>query len=160
MRHAVVFVLNATLIGCSSVSGPSAPFVSGSRADVEAQVRHQVERFADAYRDADVATIDRLLARTYIHSNSGHPPSDRAGYMRWNRTRADRIHSGQWTVEQYALTELSVTVFDASVVATGRVTARGQRETQPWSSDIRFTNVWIKEDGQWRRAAFHDAAVP
>ena len=137
-------------LGCATV----VPASSGRDEDA---VRARVQAFGRAYRDADVDAVDRLLAARYVHSNGGHSPSDRAGYLKWNRTRAERIRSGAWRVDTYELSEVAVTVFGDTAVATGRVKASGQRDDKQWSSDVRFSNVWIREAGDWRRAAFHDA---
>ncbi len=120
-------------------------------------VRDSVLALGRAYRDADVSGVDALIARTYVHTNGGRRPSDRAGYLAWNRKRAAWLESGKWRVDAYEVSEIEVTVVGPTALVTGRVEARGVRDGRPWSSDIRFTNVWILEDGAWKRAGFHDA---
>lgn len=123
-------------------------------------VEEAVRSFADAYRDGDVETVDALLANDYVHINSGAAPGDRDSYLAWNRTRAENLGGGEWSVETYDLSELQIKTYDDAAVVTGRVTASGVRDGENWASDIRFTNLWVIEDGAWKRAAFHDAAVP
>ena len=120
-------------------------------------VRRRVLDFGVAYRDGDVAAVDALLADPYVHSNAGHLPGDRASYLEWNRKRSARLESGQWRVTAYEVSEVKVTVWGDTAIATGRVVARGERDGSPWASDVRFTNVWILRSKEWRRAAFHDA---
>lgn len=123
-------------------------------------VETAVRQFAEAYRDGDVETVESLLADDYIHINSGAAPGDRDSYLAWNRTRAEYLKSGAWSVDTYDLTELQVKLYKSTAIATGRVTATGVRDGTAWSSDVRFTNLWVMENGRWKRAAFHDAAVP
>ncbi len=131
----------------------------GVTRDVAEHIRNQVRILGQAYRDSDVDAVDALIAKDYVHTNGGNPPGSRASYLAWNRTRAERLRQGRWRLDKYEVSELQVSLLGTVAVVTGRVAAKGARDGRPWSSDIRFTQLWTEEDGVWRRAAFHDAAV-
>ncbi len=142
------------LVGVMCAATPSAG------ADPAADVRAQLTAFAQAYRNADVAAIDRMLTADYVQTNGGSAPTDRDGYLDWNRKRAVHFADGSWRLDRYELSELAIVMYgDDAAVATARVTASGARDGAAWTSDVRMTNLWVLEDGTWRRAAFHDSHV-
>jgi len=146
-----VFVaVSVLLFGTFSVAGA---------ADDPAEVKALVIQFANAYRAGNTQVIDRLLASQYSHINNGGKPIDREAYLDWNRKRKAKLTSGAWSIASYDLSELKVTAFQESAVATGVVTASGERDGKGWNSKVRFTNLWIRENGAWRRAAFHDTKL-
>ncbi|GJL94031.1 MAG: hypothetical protein DHS20C05_04360 [Hyphococcus sp.] len=128
-------------------------------ADDAKDVEAAILQFAEAYRSGDVAAVDQLIAEDYSHINNGGEPIDRTDYMAWNNLRAGHLKKGEWRIDQYEVTELVITTHELSAVATGRVIAKGERNGKQWNSDVRFTNLWIKESGHWRRAGFHDTAL-
>lgn len=137
----------------------SAGLLTEAGASDPQKIESLVIRFGEAYRNADIETIDRLLASKYSHINDGGKPIDREAYLDWNKTRKANLNSGAWSVSAYELSGLEVTVFPGSAVVTGVVTASGERDGEGWSSRVRFTNLWVEEDGAWRRAAFHDTKL-
>ncbi len=134
------------------------PTINAHANDAKA-VENAVLSFADAYRTGNVAVVDQLIAEDYSHINNGGEPIDRKAYMGWNRTRAEHLQKSNWRIDQYEVTELAITVHQHSAVATGRVTAMGERDGKKWNSDVRFTNLWVKQNGNWKRAAFHDTSI-
>jgi hypothetical protein len=133
---------------------------SADTSALAAEVRARVAAFADAYVRADAGALDSLLARTYVHTNTGAAaPIDRATWLGYVGQRRDDLASGRLVVTAYANDDLAVHVYGAAAVVTGRNTTAGVRDGTPFRLDLRFTQVWIVEDGRWRRAVFHDSAV-
>lgn len=44
-------------------------------------------------------------------------------------------------------------------IVTGIVKSDGTRDGVNFKSTLRFTNVWVYENGNLRRASFHDSAI-
>ncbi len=124
-----------------------------------AELRLAIIEFGEAYRAGDVDTVERLLAEQYVHINNGGNPINRQGYLDWNYLRKSKLDAGDWRVDAYALSDLEITLFGGSAVATGVVTASGQRDREQWNSKVRFSNFWIGEQGDWKRAGFHDTSL-
>ena len=123
----------------------------------EDAVLERVSALLRAYREADVDALEGLIATNYVHVNQGSRPIGRTAWLEWNRRRSERLASGAWTLERYVPSEIEVAVYGKAAIVTGRVTASGLRDGEPWSSDVRFINFWLLEAGTWRRAGFQDA---
>lgn len=63
-----------------------------------------------------------------------------------------------WTSVSY--TELKVTVFDRTAIATGDFIGKGSAAGKPVDSHVRFTDTWVKmADGKWLCVATQDSAI-
>lgn len=63
-----------------------------------------------------------------------------------------------WSSVSY--TELKVTVFDRTAIATGAFIGKGTTAGKPVDSHVRFTDTWVKmADGKWLCVATHDSPV-
>jgi ketosteroid isomerase-like protein len=63
-----------------------------------------------------------------------------------------------WSSVSY--TELKVTVFDHTAIATGDFIGKGIAAGKPVDSHVRFTDTWVKmADGKWLCVATQDSAV-
>jgi uncharacterized protein (TIGR02246 family) len=63
-----------------------------------------------------------------------------------------------WSSVSY--TELNVTVFDHTAIATGTFIGKGTTAGKPVDSHVRFTDTWVKmADGKWLCVATHDSPV-
>jgi ketosteroid isomerase-like protein len=133
----------------------------GRHLDATTEVRAAIMAFGTAYSRADTATLRTLLAADYVHVNGGSGATlDRERWLDWIGTRRAKLEAGTLQIRSYELTDLDVRVHGQAVVATGTVHATGVEDGTPFASRLRFTNVWVYEEGRWRRAAFHDSPVP
>ncbi len=122
--------------------------------DIETTLRN----FAEAFRSGDVETVSAHIAANYVHVNSGGAPYDRAQWLGWYAGYAAEIASGDHVFNNYGVHSLDVTMHDDAAYVTGVVRADGTRFGEAFTQNIRFTNLWIVENGQWKRAGFHDVA--
>jgi ketosteroid isomerase-like protein len=114
----------------------------------------------EAYKSGDVEALEDLIAERYSHINNGAPPIGRKIWLDANRERAKKIKDGSIEVTDYQLADLRITLIgESAAVVTGRVHAAETVDGKPRQYNVRFTNFWVKEDGRWKRAAFHDSPV-
>jgi ketosteroid isomerase-like protein len=151
MRRIVVLVVELVLLA-GAVS-------SASAATVESTILSKVEAFADAFRDGDVETINGLLGATYSHCNSDGSRPTREKWLAWFTTRADDIRAGRFVYDEYRNEDLQIQVHGSVAVVTAVNISAGTRGGTPFSNRLRFTQVWLLEDGEWKRIAFHDSRV-
>ena len=139
----------------------SAAFPATSQELSESTVKDAVERFGRAFVKADVKALSELLAKDYVHvnGNSGKVLS-KNDWLKWIATRPPLLKSRQLVIEKYEISDLEVRLFGGSAIVTGLVRSIGKRNGADFETSIRFTNVWVIEDGALKRAAFHDSAVP
>ncbi len=126
----------------------------------EDDVRASVEKFADAFLRADVSTLSNLLCENYIHINgSSGNIINKADWLSWINSRRLSLDKGELIISAYKVEDLKIQIFGETAIATGVVKSHGKRNGSSFNSHIRFSNVWVIEDGILRRAAFHDSAI-
>lgn len=58
------------------------------------------------------------------------------------------------------LTDLKVTVFGHTAIATGTFVGKGTHAGKPVDAHVRFTDTWVKmPDGKWLCVASHDSTI-
>ena len=131
------------------------------RLDPSDAVRTAIDEFAVAYATADVQALDALLADPYLHVNGGSGTViARAEWLAWVATQRAALEAGTLIIDEYEIKDLSMRMRRDSANVTGIVSTRGSRDGVPFSREIRFTNVWVKEGEAWKRAMFHDSEIP
>ncbi len=125
----------------------------------EAEVLARVVEFGEAFVAADVEGLGEMLTDDYVHSGPTGSVRTKQEWLRWITTRREAIDSGAFRMDTYENDQLLVRIHGDTAIVSGRNSATGIRDGQPFSWRIRFTNVWVKQEGQWRRAAFHDSRI-
>ncbi len=117
--------------------------------------------FGRAFVEADVPTLDALLADTYVHVNgSSGNVLNRNEWLTWVKTRQAELEAETLVVGDYRIEELEVVLFGEAAVVTGVAISSGIRNGDLFETRLRISNVWIFGGGAWRRAAFHDSPIP
>lgn len=148
--------LLAGAIGLLLAACASAPSGQWARASLPSAI----EALNEAYRTADVAVLETLITSDYAHTNGASAPIGREEWLAWNRLRAERQASGAWRTDSYVADGVEVRRLGDVAVVTGVVRSSGVRDGAPSQVAVRFTALWVVENNQWRRAAFHDAPLP
>ena len=127
----------------------------------EHEVRSTISAFGRAFVEADVSILRTFLTDGYIHVNgrSGSVLS-RDEWLNWMESRRADLDSGELVISAYGVKDVQVEVYGETAVVTGVVSSSGQRQGVMFTSQVRFTNVWVMQGGAWRRAAFHDSPLP
>jgi ketosteroid isomerase-like protein len=147
MRHALTALAAATLMfaaGCANEPAPPLAPASETATTVE-----QLERdWVEAIVKNDAAAIDRLLAPDFAGTSPTAHSYDR------NMALAD-LKSGLYKVKSMNLDEVSANVYgDTAVAFTSQQEESAYGETDT-SGHYHYTNVWVRNDGQWRVVASH-----
>lgn len=130
-----------TLLACGPRAATEPPPAAG-------KVAQAVRDVGEAWGRRDVATLDRLLAETYIHTDVSGAVLGRAAWLAQVQARGTTVDIG--------LDDLEVTPVGDAAIATGRNrVVMGGRPI-----DLRFTQLWIQEKGVWRRRSFQATIVP
>ena len=83
-------------------------------------------------------------------------------------TEEGKVHAGKeavlaaakadtWSSADY--TDLKVTVFGHTAIATGTFTGKGTSAGKPLDARVRFTDTWTMVDGKWLCIATHDSPL-
>jgi ketosteroid isomerase-like protein len=118
---------------------------SGDAATV-ALIRKLEQQRIDAGLRKDVAALEAMTADDYLQI-------DMAGNVRDKATQMKRIASPEVKLDSNTLDDLVVRVYAETAVVTGRATAVGTIHGEPYPR-IRYTRVYVKQDGQWKVILF------
>lgn len=120
-----------------------------------------VEKFGEAYQQADVEVLRQMLAPGYVHVNGGSGNRiDAEQWLDWVSSQRALIDAGELRISSYEISDTKVEMMGHSAIVTGVVSSSGVREGALFETRIRFTNLWTLVDGNWKRAAFHDSPLP
>ena len=83
-------------------------------------------------------------------------------------TEEGKVHAGKqavlaaaksdtWSSADY--TDVKVTVFGNTAVATGTFTGKGTAAGKPVDARVRFTDTWVLTNGKWLCVATHDSTL-
>ena len=126
---------------------------------IETEILARVSEFGDAFVAADANKLGEMLTDDYVHSGPTGSVRTQQEWLSWVASRREAIDSGAFRIDTYENDELIVRIHGDTAIVSGRNSATGMRDGQRFSWRIRFTNVWVKQEGQWRRAAFHDSRI-
>ena len=104
--------------------------------------------WADAERDGDAATTDRLLTDDFI----GIGP---VGFQLPKQAWLHRQTGGELHYDALSLDEVTTREYGDCAITTARWNARGTAQGHPIPETTRATLVTVKDAGEWRLATIH-----
>jgi ketosteroid isomerase-like protein len=117
------------------------------------QLTELQQQLARAWVAGDRAAIERIIAPEWTVTGPDGGISTRADVLRdVFETRTHRIRS--LTVD-----DVRVRVFGDAAVVTGRTRGRGESGSTPYDVEIRFTDTFVRREGQWQAVASHASMV-
>ena len=122
----------------------AAPGWAQKAGTAEQELLNLERQWKEAVVKKDVATLQRLYADDYISVDS-------EGAI-WNKTDDIEIDTaGMFRLESFRLEEMKVRLYGDTAIVTGRSAFNGTIEGGiKSSSQFRFADVFVKQDGQWR----------
>lgn len=110
------------------------------------------QRIIDAELAGDVAALERLIDPEFRGVDPGGRPQDRAQVL-------ETYGSGRYTFERIAAEEVRCLHFGEAGVLTGIATMEGRTQRHAFRSRFRYTDVYVRRDGEWRAIASHASPV-
>jgi 3-hydroxyisobutyrate dehydrogenase-like beta-hydroxyacid dehydrogenase len=103
--------------------------------------------------DADLDTLDELLADDVLYAHSNASVDTKASYLELLRTGGLVYHSLEHTTDA-VITRPGMAIISGTM--SGSIHMHGAAKTL----NSRVAAVWVAEDGRWRLAAFQPTAIP
>lgn len=126
------------------------PAFSGATTDDEAVLRELKQvLWPQAYRQQDVALLDRILADSFQMIDGDGAWSDKAGELKW--VAANKLSHDTF---RYEIQRLDIYNGDTAIIA-GKGVMTGTDAKGPYEAEYQSSNVLVKQDGQWRAVASH-----
>jgi len=118
-----------------------------------------IDAFNQAFAVCEVQKLQQLITDNYKHTNGNNPAISRKQWLNYLNRRKAQIESGQLVVNRYELSEREIEFIGNTALLTGKVTVEGVRDSVSFSREIRISNFWVLQEGQWKRAGFHDTRI-
>ena len=141
MRARIFSTLVLCLLGCFAIRDQAQ-----EKSDA-ASIRALESKWADAYKQRQIATLSSLLAEDYIITVEDGSTYGKVGFI---------SHSaGSLRVDITEMSDLKIRMHGNIAVVTGAYHERGESGGKTYDYHDRLTDVWIKTGGQWQLIASH-----
>jgi hypothetical protein len=119
--------------------------------------------------ERDLLDIQQQLANAWVEKNRSYV--ERILAPEWRVTQADgslvsradvlrlAFESGNLVITRMVVDDVTVALFGEAAVVRGRTEAAGVLNGVTTAARIRFTDTFIKRDGEWRAVASHASAL-
>lgn len=114
----------------------------------DTDVRELSERWADAERRGDAATLEALAVADFKLVGP-------LGFVIDREQWVDRARSGDFVTSALEWDEVSVRVYGTAAVTIGRHTQQATYRGQPSDGQFRATHIAVQTDDGWRLAGMH-----
>ena len=109
-----------------------------------------VHRFGEAWASGDMATLESLLSPTYTHSDALGEFHDRPAWLDYARRRTGRTTRVSFRDTRTRIVgDVAIVTGINDIRGPGALSASDQQDFT-----IRFTQVWVWDQGRWLREAF------
>ena len=115
----------------------------GDTASDERELTQLVNDLNAAIVKPDIAFLERVLAKDYVHFRPHGNVETRAQYLE------DR-KSGSVDFDSLVADEIKVRVYGDTAIVTYRSTAKGKDQDGAIDEQRRWTRVFVRKDGRWQ----------
>jgi ketosteroid isomerase-like protein len=143
-------------IAALTVTGQATSKKGSSKEERAREDLIQLERdIGKANVNRDHAFFERVEADEFIFTDSG-------GGITTKREDVESVKgpaNPDSKLLSYEVDDLKVMLYDKTAVVTGRSTLKGVNKGQEWTSQSRFTDVFVWRDGRWQIVAGHSSRI-
>ncbi len=127
---------------------------------LEMEVQLALEKFSTAYANADVTVLDSMIAEEYLHTNTNGGMVSREQWLNWNRSRAASLANEETKIFDYRNEDVKIKILSAEIALVSGINAFArERDGTRENVRIRYSHVWVKNEGVWQRQLFHDSRI-
>jgi ketosteroid isomerase-like protein len=134
------------------IVAPSLAAQQRTRTPDERAVLDLEEAWAKAVVKRDGATFKRLLAPGFVYTEDAR--------VMTGEELTREVVSGTDTVTEARNEQLRTHPFGNTMVVTGWLVLRGRSGGKPFERRFRYTDTWVKRNGQWQIVAAQDYLLP
>jgi hypothetical protein len=100
----------------------------------------------DAEMHRDIASLDLLIADTFVYTDEDGAFLNRSEWLNEIRTQSDQY-------EQLANNGVAVVIYENAAVVTGEYKERVKIKGKLILRSGRFTDTWVRRNGEWKCVA-------
>jgi len=140
------------ILGLSLICGGALAQQKGASAGDEAAIRALEEKWDAANLKGDAAALDGIFADTFI-------TTDAEGKVRSKAEVVAALKSGDIKYQAAKADEIKVYLNGDTAIVSGRWRGKFTEKGKPMDVSERFTDTWVKRNGQWRCIASHGSTL-
>lgn len=118
-----------------------------------------ISKFNKAFQNGNVSILESMITENYLHTNGNSKSIGKKNWLNYLSKRENEINSGNLDVIQYEMDEIKIEFYNNMAIVTGKVAVSNKKKEEIQKNEYRITNVWVNEDGNWKRAGFHDGKI-
>jgi len=118
-----------------------------------------IDEFNEAFEKVDINKLNQLTTDQYTHVNGSSPAISKEAWMTYLKKRKKQLDNGALEITKYQFKNKQLMLYDQSAYVTGVIELDGVLNGEVFSRRIRVSHSWVKEEGQWKRAGFHDVKI-
>ncbi|MEO5952044.1 MAG: nuclear transport factor 2 family protein [Chloroflexia bacterium] len=120
-------------------------------AKVEDELQLRMREFGQAWASSDIAKLESLLTTDYQHTDILGRILNRVEWLEYAQTARP--------VKSMEFQDVKLKFYDTVAVITGKNVIVGLPDSWDSNVSISFTQVWVREKGEWRRAFFQATPI-
>jgi Domain of unknown function (DUF4440) len=152
----ILIIFALTMVVSSVAVGQMASKKVSSKEERSKRELMQLERdIGKANVARDYAFFDRVEADEFIFTDSGGAVTTKKEDLESVKAPA----SPDSKLLSYDVDDLKVMLYDKTAVVCGRSTLKGINKGQEWTSQSRFTDVFVWRDNRWQIVAGHSSRI-
>ena len=141
-------------LGCKTETGHQQ-----NSSEEEKTLLKSVEEFNLAFKECDIEKLKTLITENYLHTNGTSKSIKRNAWLGYLEKRKLEINNGNLVVNTYDMKEVEIELYDDAAIVTGKIVTSSTKSGEYQENEFRITNIWVKEEGNWKRAGFHDGKI-
>jgi ketosteroid isomerase-like protein len=150
------FGILLVLVAMATVGGGQTTDKKPGKDDLTKQALMQIERdIGKANINRDYDFFDRVEADEFIFTDSGGGVTTKKEDLESVKGPANPDSK----LLSYDVDDMKVMLYGKTAVVTGRSTLKGRNKDVPWTSQSRFTDVFVWRDNRWQLVAGHSSRI-
>ncbi|MBQ4822437.1 nuclear transport factor 2 family protein [Aquimarina sp. MMG016] len=118
-----------------------------------------IEKFNTAFNTGDIKTLESMVTDNYLHTNSNSESIRKEDWFNYLHKRKKDIDSGILSVSSYNMDQTKVEIYNNTAIITARISVSSITSGKVKENQYRVTNIWVFQQGKWKRAGFHDGKI-
>jgi ketosteroid isomerase-like protein len=135
-----------TVAAPNTAATNSAPATTTTSANAEADVKKMIKDVEAALAKNDTDALDKIYAPDYTLVNQD-------GSVQTRAERLASIKSGDTKYESFSYSDVTVTPYGDTAVASAIATIKGLNKGKPIDGKLRVRTVWVKGKDGWKQVS-------
>ena len=149
MRSLLFVILTMLCLNVFSQQGISVQPIKADES-IQQELLQKTQRFTEAWGKSDTATLRKLLAAEYRHSDIWGKIQHKEDWLSYAATPRK--------ISDIVSSDVEMLLYNNNIaVITGKMSYRFGEEKL--TQEIRFTQLWTTSEGEWKRAAFQATLI-